>query len=79
MSTTLFVLVVLQGTTASLSAPATPPQRSVCSNTRGRTLLASPMTEGTSWTAFFKTSGGGFGLVGRISKRRRVSEIRRCI
>ena len=28
----------------SFSAPATPPQRSVCSSIRGRTLLASSMT-----------------------------------
>ena len=48
MSATLYVLVVLQGTTVSLSAPATPPQRSAYSSTRGRTLLASRMTQASA-------------------------------
>ena len=44
MSTTLFVLVVLQGATVSLSAPATPAQRSARNNTRDHTLVALRMT-----------------------------------
>ena len=62
MSTTLFVLVVLQGATASLSAPATPPQRSVCSSTRGRTLLASRMTQASApgqRSLSFRRAGSG--------------------
>ena len=35
MSVTLYALVVLQGTTSQLSAPATPPQRSVMQQYKG--------------------------------------------
>ena len=68
MSTTLFVLVVLQGANGLTSAPATPPQRSACSSTRGRTLLASRMTQASApGQRSFKLPEGGFRTVGKIA------------
>jgi hypothetical protein len=48
MSSTLFALVILQGTSLTFSPGYTTPPRSVCSNTRGRTLLASRMTQASA-------------------------------
>jgi hypothetical protein len=48
----------------SLSAPATPPRRSVCSSIRGPYVSCFPYDpERTTWTAFFKTPGSGFGSI----------------
>ena len=61
----------------SLSAPATPPQRSVCSNTRGRTLVASRMTRAASpGRRFLSFRTGASGSL-EDSQRRRLSELRR--
>ena len=59
----------------SLSAPATPPPRSVCSNTRGRTLVASHMTQASApGRRFLKLPEGGFRTVGKISTRTSASD-----
>src|ERR1700722_11481212 len=59
----------------SLSAPATPPQRSACSSTRGRTLLASRMTQasapGQRSLSFRKAA---LGQLARLAARTSVSD-----
>ena len=75
MSTTLFVLVVLQGANGLTFSPATPPQRSACSSTRGRTLLASRMTRASApgqRSLSFRRAGSG--QLARLPARTSVSD-----
>jgi hypothetical protein len=67
MSTTLFVLVVLQGANGLTFSPGYTTAAECMQQYKGPNVACFNYDpEGASWTAFFKTPAGGFGSVWRF-------------
>ena len=76
MSSTLFALVILQGTSLTFSPGYTTAAECMQQYKGPYISCFAYDPEGTSWTAFFKLPNGGFRTVGRISSE---DECRRYI
>ena len=67
MSSTLFALVILQGTSGLAFEPGYTSKEQCLSVYRGPSVSCFQYDpEGVTWTAFFKTPAGGFGSVWRF-------------